>query len=180
MLNAWDQFVWPPSGAMPWATTEVEQYGYCHGKAMDLSVVMLAMVFRITNEEGAYLCVALGIIFGGSVLAYNVTRDEAEWVPMYGVTNDLSWAEERMAVTLVNFVPHIPQEADRLAELGAHCLLGWTNDSPSDEDDEQTQEEDELEEDEPEEDEPEEARAQEEEDPTDVEEEREMGLEADS
>ena len=25
-LDAWDQFVWPPSAAMPRATTEVEQY----------------------------------------------------------------------------------------------------------------------------------------------------------
>ena len=95
-LDAWDQFVWPPSVAVPWATTEVEQYGYHCGNAMDLGAVMPAMEFRVTDEEGAYLCVAWGLIFEGNVLAYNAARDEVEWVPTHGVANDLSWAEERM------------------------------------------------------------------------------------
>ena len=175
MLDAWDQFVWPPSVAMPWATTEVEQYGYCHGNTMDLSAVMPAMEFRVTDKEGTYLCAARGLIFKGSILAYNATRDEAEWVPAHRVTNDLSWVKERMAVTLANFVPCIPQKVDCVAELGAHCLLGWADNSPSEEDDEQTQEE----EDEPEGDEHKEAEEQEEEDPTNLEEQGEMGLGAD-
>ena len=79
-----------------------------------------------------------------------------------------------MAVTLANFVPCIPQEADHIAELGAHHLLGWSDDSTSEEDDEQMQEED----DEPEGDEHEEAEGREEEDPTDLEEQEETGLEA--
>ena len=170
-LDAWDQFIWPPSVAMPWAATEVEQYGYCHGDAMDLGAVMPVMEFRVTDEEGAYLCVVWGLIFKGSILAYNATRDEVEWVPTCGVTNDLSWAEERMAVTLENFVPCISQEADRVAELGARCLLGWADDSPSEEDDEQTQEE----KDEPEGDGCEEAEEQEEEDPADLEEKGRQG-----
>ena len=63
MLDAWDQFVWPPSVAMPRAATEVEQYGYCHGNAVDLGAVMPVMEFRVTNKEGAYLCVTRGLIF---------------------------------------------------------------------------------------------------------------------
>ena len=136
---------------------------------------MPAMEFRVTDKEGAYLCVAWGLIFEGSVLAYNATRYEAEWVPTRRIANDLSWAEERTAVMLANFVPCVPQEADRIAELGAHLLLGWADNSPSEEDDEQTQEE----EDEPEGDEHEEAGEQEEEDPTDLEEQGETGLGAD-
>ena len=82
------------------------------------------------------------LIFEGSILAYNPPRDEAEWVPAHGVANDLSWGEERSAVALVNFVPRIPQEADCITELGAHRLLGWSDDSSSEEEDnEQTQEE---------------------------------------
>ena len=79
----------------------------------------------------------------------------------------LSWAEERSAVALANFVPCIPQEADHIAELGTHCLLGWSNDSSSDEeDDEQMQEGDgEPEGDEPEGDEHKEAEGQGEADP---------------
>ena len=61
-------------------------------------------------------------------------------------------------------------------ELGARCLLGWSNDSPSEEeDDEQIQEED----DKPEGDEHEEAEGRKEEDPTNLEEQGETGLEAD-
>ena len=56
MLNTWDQFVWLSSVAMPWAATGVEQYGYHHGNAIDLSTVMPVMEFRVTNKEGAYLC----------------------------------------------------------------------------------------------------------------------------
>ena len=172
-LDAWDQFVWPLSAAMPRATTEVEQYGYHCGNAMDLGAVMLAMEFRVTNEEGAYLCVAQGLIFKGNILAYNATRDKVEWVPTWGVTNDLSWVKERMAVMLANSVPCIPQEADWVVELGAHCLQGGADDSPSEEEDEQMQEEDE-----PEGDEHEEAEEQEEEDSADLEEQGETGLEA--
>ena len=107
-LDAWDQFVWPPSVAMPWAATEVEQYGYHHSNAIDLSPVMPAMEFRVTDKEGAYLCVVQALIFEGSVLVYNPTRDEVE----------------RLVVALVNFMPHVPQEADCIAELRAHYLLG--------------------------------------------------------
>ena len=175
MLNAWDQFVWPLSVAMPWAATELEQYGYCHGNAMNLSAVMPVMEFRVIDEEGSYLCAASSLIFEGSVLAYNAARDEAEWIPTHGVANDLSWVEERMAVMLANFVPRVPQEVDCVTELGAHCLLGWADDSPSEGDDEQTQKE----EDEPEGDEHEEAKEREEEDPPNLEEQGEMGLGAD-
>ena len=105
---------------------------------------------------------APGLILEGSILAYNATRDEAEWVPTCGITNDLSWAEERMAVMLANFVPRIPQEADHIAELRARYLLGWADNSPSDTE-ELTKEEDE----------PEEVEEQEEEDPMNVGEETE-------
>ena len=103
---------------------------------------MPAMEFRVTDEEGAYLCMVQALIFEGSILAYNPTRDEGEWVPTRGVANDLSWVEERTAVTLANFVPHAPQEMDHIMELETNHLLGWTDDSSSEEEDKQTQEED--------------------------------------
>ena len=154
-LDAWDQFVWPPGMAMPWATMEVEQYGYCHGHAIDLSPVMPATQFRVTDEEGTYLCVTWALVFEGSVLAYNPTRDKAEWVPTRSIANILSWAEERSAVALANFVPRIPQEATHIARLGACHLVSWPNNSSSEEeDDRQAQEEE----------------GEQEEDPTDMEE----------
>ena len=103
---------------------------------------MPAMEFRVTDEEGTYLCMARGLVFEGSILAYDPTRDEAEWVPTHGVINDLSWAEERMTVALVNFVPHAPQEADHITELGTHRLLAWTDKSSSEDEHKGMQEED--------------------------------------
>ena len=161
-LDTWDQFVWPLSAAMPWATMEVEQYSYCQSNTVDLGLVMLVMEFRVTDEEGAYLCVARALVFEGSILAYNPTRDEAEWVPARGVANNLSWAEERSAVALANYVPCILHKVDHITELGAHRLVGWPDDSSSEEeDDEQMEEEDgEQEGDVPEGDENEEAEGQ--------------------
>ena len=84
-LDAWDQFVWPLGTAMLWAAMEVEQYGYCCGHTVDLGPVMPVTQFRVTDEEGTYLCVAWALVFEGSILAYNPARDEAEWVPTCGI-----------------------------------------------------------------------------------------------
>ena len=140
-LNTWDQFVWPPIAAIPPSAMQAEQYGYRRGNAVDLGTVMPATEFRVTDEEGTYLCAVRGLVFEGSVLAYDPTWDEAEWVPAHGVANNLSWAEERMVVTLVNFVPRTGQEADRIAELGTH-RLAWTDDSSLEEEGDEMQEED--------------------------------------
>ena len=137
--------------------TEVEQYGYCRGHTIDLGPVMPATQFRVTNEAGTYLCAARALVFEGSILAYNPTKDEAEWVPACGVTNDLSWVEEKSAVALANYAPCISQEAACIAGLGACRLVSWPNDSLEEEDE---QEEDEQEEDEPEGDEHNEAEGQ--------------------
>ena len=145
MLNAWDQFVWPPIVAVPHSTMQAEQYGYHCGNAVDLGTVMPAAEFRVTDEEGAYLCVARGLVFEGGILAYDPARDEAELVPTHGVANNLSWVEERMAVALANFVPHVGQEVDHIAELGARCLA-WTDDSSSEEQGKEMQEDDTCEE----------------------------------
>ena len=141
MLDAWDQFIWLPIVAIPWSATQAEQYGYHCGNAVDLGAVMPAMEFRVTDEEGTYLCAACSLVFEGSILAYDPTRDEAEWVPTRGVANDLSWTEERMVVMLAIFVPHAGQEADHITELGTHHLA-WTDDSSSEEEGEEMQEED--------------------------------------
>ena len=140
-LNAWDQFVWPPGAAMPWAATEVEQYGYHCGQAIDLSPVMLVTQLRVTDEVGTYLCLAWAL--EGSVLAYNPTRDEAEWISTCGIANNLSWVEEKSAVALANFVPCIPQEVACIARLRAHHLLSWPNDSSLQEEEEDEPEEEE-------------------------------------
>ena len=39
-LDAWDQLVWLPTAAVPWALTEAELYGYCHGQVVDFGPMM--------------------------------------------------------------------------------------------------------------------------------------------
>ena len=50
-LDALDQLVWPPVAAVPWALTEAELYGYCHGLVVDLDPVMPAAQFWVTKGE---------------------------------------------------------------------------------------------------------------------------------
>ena len=140
-LDAWDQFVWPPAAAMPRAAMEVEQYGYRCGQVIDLGPIMLATQFRVTDEAGTYLCVEQALVVEGSILAYNPTRDEVEWVPACGITNNLSWVEEKSAVALANYVPCISQEGARIARLGACHLVSWPDDSSSQEEEEEEHEE---------------------------------------
>ena len=109
--------------------------------AIDLGTVMPAMEFRVTDEEGTYLYAMRGLVFEGSILAYDPSRDKVEWVPTCRVANDLSWAEERMAVALAKFVPSAHQEADCITELGTCHLLAWTDESSLENEGEETQEE---------------------------------------
>ena len=140
-LDAWDQFIWPPAAAVPRALTEAEPYGYCCGQAIVLGPVMPAAQLRVTDKVGTYLCAAWALVFEGSVLAYNPTRDEAEWVPVCGLTNDLTWAKERSAVALANYMPCVSQEAAQITRLGACRLVSWPADSSMSEEEEEEQEE---------------------------------------
>ena len=129
-LEAWDQMVWPTMTAIPPALTEAELYGYTWGQAVDLGPVMLVAQFWVTEEGGAYLCTARALVFEGSILVYNPAMNEAEWVPVHGLANDLSWAEERSTVTLVNYVPHAPAEAAQIPRLRACRIVSCpSNDS---------------------------------------------------
>ena len=127
-LDAWDQLVWLPAAAVPQALTEVELYGYCCSQAVDLSPVMPMAQFQVTDKGGAYLCIVRALVFEGSVLAYNPAMNEAEWVPVHGLANDLTWAEESSAMALANYVPCIPAEAPRIARLGACRIVSCPND----------------------------------------------------
>ena len=135
-LDAWDQLVWPPAAALPWALTEAELYGYCCGQVVDLSLMMPVAQFWVMDEGGAYLCIVRALVFEGSVLAYNPAMNEAEWVPVCGLAYDLTWAKERSNVALANYVPHIPVEVARIARLGARRIVSWPDDPSTSEEEE--------------------------------------------
>ena len=122
-LDVWDQLVWPTAVAIPHALTEAELYGYCRDQVVDLDPVLPVAQFWVMEEGGAYLCTVRALVFKGSVLVYNPTMNEVEWVPVRGLANDLSWAKERSAVALVNYVPHVPAEVAQIARLGASQIV---------------------------------------------------------
>ena len=55
--------------------------------------------------------------------------NEAEWVPVCDLANDLTWAEERSTVALENYVLHVPAEVAQIARLGAHQIVSGPNNS---------------------------------------------------
>ena len=73
-------------------------------------------------------------MFEGSVLAYNHAMNEAEWIPVCGLANDLTWAEERSAVALANYVPCSLAETAWIARLGARRMVSCPDSSSSEED----------------------------------------------
>ena len=123
--------MWPTAVAIPHALTEAESYGYCQGQAVDLSPMMPAVQFWVMEEGGTYLCTMRALVFEGSILVYNPTLNEAEWVPAHSLANDLSWAEERSAVALANYVPHAPAEKAQIARLRAGRIASCPGDESS-------------------------------------------------
>ena len=107
-IEAWDQMVWPSTVAIMRVPTEAESYGYCQGQVVDISPVMPAAQIHVTEERGTYLCTTRALVFKGSILMYNPTLNEAKWVPVHRLANNLSWAKERSAVALANYVPRAP------------------------------------------------------------------------
>ena len=84
-----------------------------------MDLVLPAAQFWVTDETGNYLCMARALAFEGSVLVYNPTHNEAEWVPTQGLANDLTPRKERSAVALANYVSRVTSEAVQIAWLGA-------------------------------------------------------------
>ena len=129
-LEAWDQMVWPTMEAIVCTFTEAESYGCCWGQAVDLGPLMPVAQFWVMEEGGAYLCTARALVFEGSILAYNPTLNETEWVPVCGLANVLSCTEVRLPVVLVNYVLHTPVEVVQITRLGAGRIVSCpSNDS---------------------------------------------------
>ena len=122
-VEAWDQMVWPTMVAIPGTLTEAKSYGYCKGQVVDLGTMMPAVQFQVTEEGGTYLCTMRALLFKGSILTYNPALNEAEWVPACCLANDFSWAEERSAMALTNYVPHASAEAAWITRPGAGRVI---------------------------------------------------------
>ena len=123
--------VWPTMVVILHVPTEAKSYGYCWGQVVDLGPMMPAAQFGITEERWNYLCTMRALVFEGSILTYNPALNEAEWVPMCGLANNLSWAEERSVVALANYVPCALGELERKASLRVGRVMSCLGDDSS-------------------------------------------------
>ena len=109
---------------------KAESYSYCWGQVVDIGPVMPAVQFHVTEEGGTYLCTMRALVFEGSILTYNPALNEAEWVPVCSLANDLSWAEMRSAVALANYVLCASAEVAQIARLRVGQVMSYAgNDS---------------------------------------------------
>ena len=83
------------------------------------------------QKKETYLCTARALVFKGSILTYNPALNEAKWIPPRGLANNLSWAEERSAVALANYIPHALKEAERIARLRVGRVVSCLGDNSS-------------------------------------------------
>ena len=65
---------------------------------------------------------------------------------MCGLANDLSWAEERLAVALANYMPHLIDGVTQTARLGTSWVVSCPDEDPSTSEAKEEQEEGEEEE----------------------------------
>ena len=77
---------------------------------MELGLTMPPSLFHVSYPSGKFICFARGLIFEGSILAYDPSTNGVEWICMHGTTSDLSKAEEMLALALCNMVLQVPDE----------------------------------------------------------------------
>ena len=73
---------------------------------MELGPALPSTQFRVSQSGGQFICVAQGLLFEGSMLAYDPVSNEEEWILVWGMVSDMSQAEEASARELSNMVPH--------------------------------------------------------------------------
>ena len=110
--KSWDELVWPPQSAVPVSPCERVSVDYLQGHIMELGPKMPPMQFHASHPSGAFICFTRGLVFEGSVLTYDPTTNQAEWVPMRGMAADLLLVEERLALALGNLVLRDEDEAE--------------------------------------------------------------------
>ena len=62
-----------------------------------------------------------GLLFEGSILAYNLATNGSDWISVRGTINDLSPTEDASAQELSNItIPDSPKDAPQIDHFGEH------------------------------------------------------------
>ena len=82
--KAWDELIFLPPPAEPHALHQSEHLGYIMGCTMDLGSTPPPLQFCISDLNSEFICVAWGLLFEGSVLAYDPTTNGPSGSPCGG------------------------------------------------------------------------------------------------
>ena len=90
LQRAWDKLVWHPASTKLAVLPQLEIFGHNQGLAVDLGPMVSPAHFHITDSEGLFIFLARGLVLEGSMLAYNLSSNEVEWIAVRGTSSDLS------------------------------------------------------------------------------------------
>ena len=76
--KAWDKLIFLPSPAEPCTPCQSRHLGYIMGCSVDLGSALPPLWFCVSSPNGEFICIAQGLLFEGSVLAYDPTNNGAE------------------------------------------------------------------------------------------------------
>ena len=117
---AWDELVFLPPPTKTRTPHRSGHLGYIRGRMVDLGWALPSLHFHISKQDGEFVCMARGLLFEGSVLAYDPTTKGTEWIPMWGSASDLLLVEEASTRELSNIMPHdlteVMQRMDHIGE----------------------------------------------------------------
>ena len=83
--------------------------------------MMPSLWFRVSDPDGEFVCTAWGLLFKGSVLTYDPTTNEVEWILIQGTATDLSLVEEASAWELSNIlIQDVPEDVPRMDHFREH------------------------------------------------------------
>ena len=107
MHKAWKKFVWPPASSASPIPRQNELLGFIQGWTVEFGPTMPPTQFHMSGPMGEFICFAWGLIYEGTVLAYDQMTNGTAWTPVCGTMGDLLRVEEMSALVLCNLVPHI-------------------------------------------------------------------------
>ena len=88
--QAWDKLVFLPPPVKPYMPHQSAHLGYIRGCVVDLGQGLPSLHLCISEQDGEFICMEQGLLFEGSMLAYDPTTIWAKWIPVQGLPEETS------------------------------------------------------------------------------------------
>ena len=80
--KAWDELVYLVPTAVPCTPHQSGHLGYIMSCMVDVGNMMLSLCIHISRPTGEFVCLGRGLIFEGSMMAYDPTTNGVECIPI--------------------------------------------------------------------------------------------------